>query len=140
MSNNNNRFDLNFPEMQTQHDYLYFLFDNFDSINASTDSVKVKNLLTEIEHYLMFHFSCEEHLMRLYQFPSFAVHQTDHERVETKLVQFLDDYDNGNLNPKAMQIFFTGWLMEHSSISDSEYVRWIEEKRSQWGIRGKSDA
>lgn len=34
------------------------------------------------------------------------------------------------LNPAALKIFLTGWLMEHSSISDSMYVKWIMKCRA----------
>jgi hypothetical protein len=29
-----------------------------------------------------------------------------------------------------MRIFLTGWLMEHSTISDAEYVKWIVDQRA----------
>jgi hemerythrin len=51
--------------------------------------------------------------------------------VESKLLQNLDDFEKNRLNPHAMRIFFVGWLMEHSSISDAEYVMWILDQRSK---------
>ena len=131
MTDINNRYALELPEMETQHTYLYFLFDNLEKIPSSTSEEFIQKLLKEIERYILFHFASEEHLMRLYQFPGFSVHQTDHERVEMKLLQYLEDFDNNRLNAQSMRIFFVGWLMEHSSISDSEYVRWIIEQRAK---------
>jgi hemerythrin len=130
MTNTNDRYTLELPEMETQHIYLYSIFDKLGEISPVTSVEIIRKLLKEIERYVLFHFSSEEHLMRLYQFPGFAVHQTDHERVESKLLQYLDDFENNRLNPKAMRIFFVGWLMEHSCISDSEYVRWIASQRA----------
>jgi hemerythrin-like metal-binding protein len=125
------RYRLGLPEMDAQHDYCYVLFESIEPVFVSSDSEKQKRLIQEIEHYVMFHCECEEHLMRIYAMPGFAVHQSDHERMQQKLVQFLDDYEAGNLKPAALSIFLTGWLMEHSRISDSEYVRWIREKRAE---------
>lgn len=130
MTNINDRYTLELPEMETQHTYLYLIFDKLGEISPATPAEIIKKLLSEIERYVLFHFSSEEHLMRLYQFPNFAVHQTDHERVESKLLQYSDDFENNRLNPQAMRIFFVGWLMEHSSISDAEYVRWIIDQRA----------
>jgi hemerythrin-like metal-binding protein len=129
MSYQEKRYSLGFPEMDSQHQYLYQLFDAIEPVFASGDTAKEKKLIHDLEQYFMFHCECEEHLMRIYGTPGFAVHQSDHERVQHKLLQFLDDFEAGRLNPAAMRIFFTGWLMEHSQISDSEYVKWIVKCR-----------
>jgi hemerythrin len=121
------------PEMDEQHAYLYRLFDRIDHAAQMTDREVMKSLLTEIEGYINFHFNSEEHLMRHYRYPGFAVHQSDHETAGVKLVQFLDDFDLGRLNPNGLRIFLTGWLMEHSSSSDTDYVAWIKKCRERIG-------
>jgi hemerythrin len=120
---------LGLPEMDSQHEYLYSLFCRIEHSSRVTDKGKTKQLLREIEGYLLFHFDCEEHLMRHYAFPGFDVHQSDHETAGAKLMQFLDDFDADRLNPAALGIFLTGWLMEHSRVSDSEYAEWIKKCR-----------
>lgn len=126
----NTRHKLGFPEMDEQHTYLYSLFDQIKQESSVTDVSATKNLLDEIERYVLFHFGCEEHLMRLYRDPGFAVHQSDHESMSGKLVQFLDDFEAKRLNPAALRIFLTGWLMEHSVVSDAAYVEWIRAFRA----------
>jgi hemerythrin len=124
-----NRYILGLPEMDEQHNYLYCLFDRIEPSQQVTSKTGTKALLEEIERYLLFHFSSEEHLMRTYGFPGFATHQSDHESAGGKFVQFLDDFEANRLNPGALKIFLTGWLMEHSRISDSEYVEWVKKRR-----------
>jgi hemerythrin len=130
MANFEHNDTLDFPEIDIQHNYLYSLFDRLEAITAMSDTTTVKKLLEEIERYLMYHFANEQHLMRMYNFPGFAIHQGDHEQAESKFVQFLDDFEKNNLNPVALRIFLTGWLTEHSRLSDSEYVKWIKKQRS----------
>jgi hemerythrin len=125
------RHCLGLPEMDEQHNYLYSLFDRIEKSPQVADKTATKALLEEIERYVLFHFASEEQLMRLYGFPGFAVHQSDHETAGAKLVQFMDDFDAGRLNPGALRIFLTGWLMEHSKLSDSEYVAWVKKKRDE---------
>jgi hemerythrin len=137
MTESTHRFQLDFPEMDVQHDYLYNLFDHVGDLPPVNKTAAAKALLTELEHYIMFHFSCEEHLMRMYVFPNFTVHKSDHERVEARLSEFLDDFDLGNFNPSALRKFLSNWLWEHSSISDVEYVAWIKEKRADLTGSGK---
>jgi hemerythrin len=122
------------PEMDEQHAYLYRLFDKIDHAAQAAGTDQMKTLLTEIEGYINFHFESEEHLMRHYGYPGFAVHQTDHEAAGAKLVQFMDDFDLGRLNSNGLRIFLTGWLMEHSSISDTDYATWIKRCREKVGV------
>jgi hemerythrin len=123
------RHILNLPDMDSQHEYLYSLFDRIEDSRDVTDHDRMAALLEELERYVNFHFTSEEHLMRLYGAPGFAVHQSDHESAAAKLVQFMDDFDAGRLNPAALRIFLTGWLMEHSATIDAEYAVWVLECR-----------
>jgi hemerythrin len=131
MNYTSDRHVLGLPEMDTQHEYLYSLFDTIEAVATGGGRDGLRNLLKEIERYLVFHFECEERLMRMYDFAGFAVHQGDHEQAGNKLVAFLDDFESNRLNPAALRIFFTGWLMEHSRISDSEYVKKVREERAK---------
>jgi hemerythrin len=124
------RYVLGLPEMDVQHKYLYSLFDRIDSAAAHTQTGVMKKLLGEIERYLLFHFECEERLMRMYEFSGFSVHQSDHEQAGNRFIAFIDDFEKGRLNPAALRIFLTGWLMEHSRLSDSEYVKVVQERRN----------
>lgn len=131
MTEKEQRYHLGLPEMDAQHHYCYTLFDRIETVFASGDKERQRQLMREVERYVMFHCECEEHLMRIYETPGFAVHQSDHEQMQQKLLGYLEDYESGNLHSAAMRIFLTGWLMEHSRYSDSEYVAWIKEKREK---------
>jgi len=130
----NQRHVLGFPEMDIQHQYLYGLFDLIGTVQNSSGRFSLQPLLDEIELYVNFHFTSEENLMKLYEYPRFSAHQSDHELAAAKLVNFLEDYEKEQLNPAALRIFLTGWLMEHSETADSDYVNWIEQRRKAvWG-------
>lgn len=133
MKNSEDRYVLGFHEMDVQHEYLYSLFDLIEQSREVSDHNKMNLILKEIDRYLNYHFTCEEHLMRSYNAPDFALHQSDHETVAMKFFGFLDDFDRNSLNPFALRIYLTGWLMEHSKIIDSKYVEWILSKRSEIG-------
>jgi hemerythrin-like metal-binding protein len=115
--------------MDIQHDYLYGLFYRIEQSSHVTDQAFTKSLLTEVEHYILFHFSCEEQLMRMYGVPTFAVHQSDHEQAGARLSDFIDDFEAGKLNPASLRGFLIGWLSDHSKVSDFEYVQWIKTFR-----------
>jgi hemerythrin len=134
MNDSSTRHILGLPEMDEQHRYLYSLFDAIESTAKEDNPVKFKKLLEEIERYLLFHFDCEERLMRSYGFQGFAVHQSDHESGASRFLKFVDDFESGTLNPAALRIFLTGWLMEHSSVSDGQYAVFVKQARKDLGI------
>ena len=69
--------------------------------------------------------------MRHYRYPRFAEHQSDHEAFAARFVRFLDDFTGNRLNPAALRIFLTGWLMEHGEMSDRDYTDWIIKCRNK---------
>ncbi|MBD3243733.1 MAG: hypothetical protein GF331_24290 [Chitinivibrionales bacterium] len=130
LMDNQERHTLGIPEMDTQHTQLYSLFDRLESSPTVRDREATAALLSQIEGYLLFHFESEEHFIRLYKAPGFAAHQTDHEQAAAKVVEFLDDFEAGRLNPVRLKIFLTGWLMEHSRSADEQYAAFIREARA----------
>jgi hemerythrin-like metal-binding protein len=122
---------LGLPEMDAQHAYLYSLFDKIEIVFRVSNRAMAAMLLEEIERYLLFHFESEELLMRRYAFPGFAGHQSDHEAAGDRLVLFQNDFEADVLNPSALRIFLTGWLMEHSVQSDTAYVDWVNKMRGR---------
>jgi len=129
MYNSSERFILELPDMDEQHRYLYELFDMLGTSETVLNINATRILLAEIERFIMFHFFCEEKLMRIYNVSSFAVHQSDHEKIANKIIEFQDEFDAGKLNPYRMHIILGSWLMEHSRLVDSEYVPVIKQQR-----------
>lgn len=130
MRDREKRHVLGVPEMDAQHEYLYSLFDRLEDGSAVTDPRATARLLAELQGYLLFHFESEEHFVRMYGAPGFAVHQGDHEQTGDRVVRFLDEFEEGSLNPGYLKRFLTGWLMEHSRTIDEEYARFVREARS----------
>ncbi len=124
---------LGLPEMDEQHNYLYNVFNLVPDGNVVKNPQKMNAILKEIERYLNFHFTSEEHLMRMYDYPHFATHQSDHELAATRLVSYMDDLSEGKLKPEKLRKSLFSWLYEHSISSDKEYVKWIEKVRGELG-------
>jgi hemerythrin len=134
MNDSNGRHILGLPEMDEQHRYLYRLFDLIGNDRSVADRDRMESLLVELQRYLNFHFTSEENLMRSYNYSGFGGHQSDHEIAANRFVQFTDDFETGLMNPAALRIFLTGWLMEHSRTADADYTAWIFKCRAAAGI------
>ncbi|MBD3345664.1 MAG: hypothetical protein GF401_11440 [Chitinivibrionales bacterium] len=129
MENLPDRHILGIPEMDEQHRYLYSLFDRIETTGTVTDYERTKRLLEEIEAYLLFHFTSEEHFIRMYKIPGFTEHQADHEQAGERFVLFLEDFEKGKLNPLKLRNFLIWWLAEHSRISDEKYAEAVKKLR-----------
>ncbi len=130
MSKSATRPKLDIPEMDAQHAYLYSLFDRIDEEMSRED---MASLLEEIEGYLDFHMSSEEHLIRLYKVPGFEVHQTDHHQAAEAFIKHTRGFDDGSFNPARLRNAMTGWLAEHSASADMEYAEKIKAYRKENG-------
>ncbi len=117
-------------EMDSQHDYLYVLFEKLTEAQSPT---AMKALLAEIEGMLDFHFTSEEHLMRHYKVPGFAEHQVDHEQAAAAFLAGLTTFERGQLNPARLQATLTGWLSEHARSADQQYADRIRRQRQEAG-------
>ena len=117
---------LGIPEMDAQHDYLYALFDK---IETDTSREGMAALLNEIEGYLDFHFTSEEHLIRHYKVPGFAAHQADHEQAANAFLKHLAAFEHGTMNPARLRNAMTGWLAEHTASTDMQYAEFIRKVR-----------
>ncbi len=126
MDTTNTHTRLGIPEMDAQHDYLYTLFDRL--VDKMTQE-EMSELLHEIEGYFDFHITSEEHLIRHYRVPGFAVHQGDHQQAAQTFINHLEAFERGKLNPARLSNAMTGWLAEHSASADMEYAERIKEIR-----------
>lgn len=120
---------LGIPEMDAQHAYLYGLFNRLGEDGSVVDTEETAALLHELEGYIDFHFTSEEHLVRHYKAPGFAEHQTDHEQAAHEFIKYLSEFERGELNPFRLRVFLTGWLQEHSRSIDMKYAEHIREAR-----------
>jgi len=124
------RIRLGLPEMDSQHDYLYALFNRLIATQSRAD---LQALLGEIEGILDVHFTSEEQLMRHYRVPGFAAHQTDHEQAAQAFLAGVDAFERDRLNPVHLRNSLVGWLAEHSQSADMQYADLIRERRRQAG-------
>jgi hemerythrin len=124
------RHILGVPEMDEQHRYLYSLFARIEETDTVLDPISTSHLLNEIEGYLLFHFTSEEHLIRMYQAPGYTVHKADHEQTGERFISFLEELEKGTLNPLKLKWFLISWLNDHAKTIDEEYARHIKQKRT----------
>ena len=129
MESTQQHYVLGLPDMDEQHNHLYQVFSLLEDAPRVIDTNRTRRILEEIERYILFHFASEELLMRRYGFPGFTEHEGDHGTIEGKLVEYLDSFEAGDLNPGRMRAFLSAWLDEHSRIADSVYAAWVIDKR-----------
>ncbi len=88
-----------------------------------------RKALDELIDYTKYHFSREEKFMRECQYPDYAGHKAEHEKMIEKLNDLLSEYDRrGPAGIEQIAHFLRDWLIHHINGSDQEYAPCLREK------------
>ncbi len=77
--------------------------------------------------YARWHFSEEEARMRKLQFPGYATHRSDHERLLQDATDFIDNFDGalGVEDSPAIARYFKYWLTRHMAEKDEKFQEFL---------------
>jgi hemerythrin len=88
------------------------------AVEDSQERAALDEILDELVDYTKVHFSSEQLLMRLYQYPSYQEHVDDHERT----IERLEDLRRAQLAGKAMALEaadeLSEWIFAHIRSAD----------------------
>jgi len=121
-------FELGVGEFDEHHKYLITLLNmSYDSFTSGAGSAGLGSILDELIDYATYHFSAEEHWMRVHGFPGLQLHQEEHNNFSKRVVEIYKDFRNGrtNLSLEVLQ-FLKNWLSNHILKTDAEYSRFAD--------------
>ena len=98
-----------------------------EATEFNVEEVQRQHILDEVVSYTKYHFSREEALMKLNNYPDFKAHQQQHRQMIREINQCLEEY--GNDKSQAIDHiarFLKTWLLEHINGSDQEYVPYLK--------------
>jgi len=128
------------PGIDGQHNDLFknvtALLDYLKKGKTASDSIR--ELLGKIKESLKSHFETEESLMEMIGFPKVVNHKKQHEMLYKQISDIADAFEKDNgVNIADAVIALNDAKLEHSAVSDVEYVAHIEklmELRQQFNI------
>jgi hemerythrin len=85
-----------------------------------------KKVIQGAVDYINFHFSTEEKMFVLVNYPQAAAHKKEHETFVAEVVKQVKDFEAGRkFVPNAFARFLKNWVLTHIVISDKKYSEYI---------------
>ena len=116
------------PFIDAEHRMLLFLFRRMDiAIKTGLPPDTLSNLVSEVRHFVRFHFTSEENLMKETEYPLLAEHTAQHEALLVQLDSVAHKVAVRSEFPEDMLYFLNDWLSEHISKHDQDIARHLRQ-------------
>lgn len=123
-------------EIDEQHKILIRLINCLynEAILKKADHSIIDHVLTELKQYTIIHFSVEESLFRLFDYPDADAHQKQHERLKEEVINVHTKFKNGAPVTIELMSFLRRWVKNHIMMDDKKYSPFFLEKgfRRNW--------
>ena len=121
------KYVLGIAEIDRQHQKLFALFNElYEAMqDGRGDQVAAKVLIKALD-YTVYHFACEEKLLRQYGYTEEAVHRAEHGRLADQTKSLIGRIDTGQTELSIATLkFLCDWLNEHILDSDREFAPFL---------------
>lgn len=133
-------YKTNIIEVDTQHQRLFTLMKELDTLYHAHKGSLIKNLssihkaVSELEQYTISHFLIEERIMEENNYPDLENHKLQHDKFTDKILEFKEKINNHTANDEAtleenldhILKFLGTWLTNHIMIKDMDYKPYIK--------------
>ena len=129
----NQYFETGLPDVDRQHQHLVGLINRLGSEIEGASADNVDRTLDELARYTVYHFSCEENLMRDHAVA--AAHQDAHRHTHQRFVEQVQDWiatrnQAGQLSAVQLIDYLANWLVFHILGDDQAMGRQIAAIRA----------
>jgi hemerythrin len=119
--------------VKTFDDEHKHLIDFINRLNQALQVKETKKTMEEILHglvrYTRIHFTHEEEMMVLHDYPRYDSHKKEHETLTGQVEEFHGRYRSGSAHfSLELMVFLKDWLINHISGSDAAYRDFFREK------------
>ncbi len=112
------------PLLDEQHKGLFRCFDELEKATAESRMLMMAYAIDQLKSYARTHFSAEEHLMRVHDYPGLADHVAEHRRFTFKVFELMTTMLNRDISTDTVE-FLRDWLLNHVSQVDMQYVPYL---------------
>ena len=93
-----------------------------ENLQSDGDPRSLADIFAVLLNYTAYHFSAEEKLMVLYNYPEFDNHRRRHTEMIQQVCAFRDNTLSGKVpDQDSVQNFFETWLLQHIMEEDKKY-------------------
>ena len=126
----NETYSVKVKEIDVQHKKLVNIINELhDKMKEGKGKEVVEKLLAELLDYTVFHFSFEEKLLNINNYPDNKTHAKLHADLMEQVQVFRNKVKSGNsLLSLELMNFLKKWLVEHILDSDKKYSAFLNAK------------
>ncbi|HUM95888.1 MAG TPA: bacteriohemerythrin [Candidatus Competibacter sp.] len=123
-------------EIDEQHKILAGLTNCLfnEAILNKADPAIVESILNELMQYTQIHFSVEESLFRIFNYPEADSHQQHHTELKKEVFEIKEKFLNGDSVDLELMHLLREWLTKHIMIEDKQYTQFFLSKglKANW--------
>jgi len=123
-------FSVGVHSINDQHKKLVEMINNLytEFYKGITDEF-LKELITDLEKYTVYHFSYEEKFMKLYNYNDFKTHEAEHQKFVEEIKRYKDTVSVANKTAVIdLATYLKNWLLKHIMGTDKKYSKLFQEK------------
>lgn len=126
-------YSVGIKKIDEQHKKLVtYLNDLYEAMKSGKGKEALDGILNGLVHYTKDHFTTEESLMKLYDYPEYEAHKQKHDKMAEHVVKLKHKVDSGEISsPRQIADFLKEWLAKHILSTDQQYGPYLNQK----GIR-----
>ena len=118
-------FSVEVESIDKQHQKLFDMLNEMhDAMRAGKGRQLVPAILKSLISYCCEHFTAEEAFMKQANYPHFAIHKAEHDKLKNEVAKMVNDFESGNASSvlsMELQNFLCDWLQSHIRNSDKRY-------------------
>jgi hemerythrin len=120
-----NEYSLGIVEIDSQHKQLIGHFGTIEeAIRQGQNWSSIYFLVAELRDFARFHFTCEEALMRLFDFPVLRLHTAEHAHLFKVLAEIEKNSINKAIERELVE-FLRVWMTKHIVGSDRGFAQHV---------------
>ncbi len=123
-------FNTNIREVDDQHKKLVQIINDFDdALKENRDEKTLCSILDDLLSDTSSHFTREESIMELYEYPEHGIHREEHDILSKEVTNMFKGYRVGDKD-KSEKItnYLRGWLMDHIVNEDKKLGKYLVSK------------
>ncbi len=123
-----NSLTVGIKQFDKDHARLFELLDKIYTVTTDDNyAAKLEPIVNELIDYANYHFTSEELLLKLSDYPDLSSQEIEHEHFILRVLEFKRDLINGSNPPATTLIWFLGnWLLHHIMDVDKKYSQHLK--------------
>lgn len=131
-------YALGLEEIDAQHKTLFDIMNRlWAGIVSNAALAEMAQVLQELEHYTVQHFTEEEMFMRGIGYPHFDAHVALHRRFVQKIVDEKNKILHGQRPSLELLHFLRDWLANHILVEDRRYPQQFHAEEHSTSLLGR---